>query len=111
MRFAVVAMAALAASGCISLGGTSYTDLKPGMSKKQVMDAMDGCPTTSISEGRYEAVSYNGRMPRFFQWGPSNYAFIFRDGALVEFGEGVARREVVGGEARLVLAPPPKPAA
>jgi hypothetical protein len=110
MRFAIIAMAALVAAGCISIGGPSYSSLKPGASKAQVMKAMDGCPHVSTSEGQYEALSYNGRMPRFFQWKPANYVFIFKDGALVEFGEGTASKTVVSGETRLTLKPPPKPA-
>ncbi len=96
-------------SGCISIGG--FDRLAPGASREQVTRTMEGCPTSTQKAGRYEAIVYADRMPRFFQWAPATYTFILRDGALVEFGEGTPRQQGTPDNPTLVLVRPEQVAA
>jgi hypothetical protein len=106
MRFLLLASMALALTGCISIG-SRYSDIETGMTRAQVIDAMEDCPSTVQTAGKYEARTYGRRMMSFFQWAPADYTFIFKDGVLTEFGKGTARRQNINGEPGLVLVPPP----
>ena len=91
MKLGLAIVAALALSACISIDASGkYKALKPGASRVEVMKAMDGCPGTDLKRGRYEAMTYPGKMPFFFQLAPATYTFVFKDSALVAFGEGTA---------------------
>ena len=108
MRLLILIPAVLALSACGTFG-PRYSDIKTGMTKAQVVAAMHGCPNTTVTKGSYEARTYTGRMPNFFQWGPSTYTFILKDGVLVEFGEGTALEQATPDGPKFVLAPlPPK---
>jgi len=106
MKVLLLAAIALALSGCISIG-SRYSDIETGMTKAQVVDAMEDCPSKVQNAGRYEARTYGRRMMSFFQWAPADYTFIFRDGVLVAFGEGTASQQVIDGEPGFVLAGAP----
>jgi hypothetical protein len=88
--------------------GPSYSSLKPGATRAQVVAAMSGCPSTVVKRGKYEARTYAGRMPRFFQWGPSTYTFILKDDVVVAFGEGTAREAATADGPGYELVPLPK---
>lgn len=105
MKFLVSALALLLSSGCMSLGGGGYHDVKIGMSEAEVKTAMRLCPNVSSVSGRYKSMTYLSRMEDFFQWGPVNYTFIFKDNTLVEFGEGNAVVVKASGEETLKLLP------
>ncbi|HVY88224.1 MAG TPA: hypothetical protein VG942_05105 [Hyphomonadaceae bacterium] len=106
MRILVAGVAVLALAGCVTR--PSYSNLKPGDTEAQVLRTMNDCPAV-VKNGRYEAFTYNNRMTHFFQWKAANYAFIFKDKTLVEFGEGTAGQKTIDGEPGLVLVPPKKP--
>jgi hypothetical protein len=106
---AALALSACLLSACISFG-PSYSSLKPGSTKADVISAMGGCPATLAAKGGYEARTYTNKMPHIFQWGPANYTFILKDGVLVQFGEGSFQEQTVGGETKYVLVPPATPA-
>jgi hypothetical protein len=110
MKPLLFALPALLLAGCISFGG-KYDRLAAGSPREQVLDAMEGCPSSTQKAGRYEAIVYANRMPHFFQWAPSTYTFILRDGVLVEYGEGTPRQQGVGDDATLVLVKPVETAA
>lgn len=105
MKFVVPALALLISGGCVSFSN-GYHDIKVGMSEAQVKGAMRSCPNVSGETGRYKSMTYLNRMDDFFQWAPSNYTFIFKDGALVEFGEGAPVAIKTNGEECLKLLPP-----
>lgn len=105
MKLIVVALAVLMSGGCVSLN-SGYHDIKLGMSEAEVKSAMKLCPNVSSVSGRYKSMTYLNRMENFFQWGPVNYTFIFKDNALVEFGEGNAVGVKATGEDILKLLPP-----
>ena len=109
MKPLLFAMSALLLSGCVSFGG-GMDSLTPGAPRAQVMRSMEGCPTTTQTVGRYEALVYANRMPSFFQWAPATYTFILRDGALVEFGEGTPVQKGTRDNPTLELAPPKREA-
>jgi hypothetical protein len=106
----ILALPVLLLSGCISFGG-GYDRLAAGAPREQVLKVMEGCPSTTHKAGRYEAIVYNDRMPHFFQWAPSTYTFILRDGVLVEYGEGRPRQQGTPEDPVLVLVPPVQQAA
>jgi hypothetical protein len=110
MKFIVPALALLMSSGCVSFHN-GYHDIKVGMSEAQVKGAMRSCPNVSGETGRYKSMTYLNRMDDFFQWAPSNYTFIFKDGVLVEFGEGAPVATKTNGEEGLKLLPPKADAA
>jgi hypothetical protein len=107
MRRLLLAAAALGLSACGTFG-PSYSDLKPGATKAQVIAAMSGCPSTVVKRGNYEARTYAARMPSFFQWAPSTYTFILKDDVLVQFGEGTAREAATADGPGYELVPLPK---
>ena len=104
MKLIAVALAALMFSGCSSLN-SGYNNIRIGMSESEVKTAMKLCPNVSSVSGRYKSMTYLNRMENFFQWGPVNYTFIFKDNALVEFGEGNAIGVKAIGEDSLKLVP------
>ena len=103
MRTLVLASVALLASACAL--GPSYGNLKPGVSRTEVLKVM-GCPATDVKKDGYEAITFTARMPTFFQWGPADYAYIFKDGVLVEGGRGSVREEKTATGAKFVFVPP-----
>jgi hypothetical protein len=107
MRVLVLALGVLALSACAS-AKAGYGGLKPGVTKDQVIMAMDACPTSVVDRGRYEAMTYSNRMLSFFQWEAATYTFILRDGVLVQFGEGTAVATVTNAEPSFELKPPVK---
>jgi hypothetical protein len=106
----LIALPILLLSACATYG-QRYDSIAVGAHREQVLDAMEGCPSSTQKAGRYEAIVYANRMPHFFQWSPATYSFILKDGVLVEFGEGTVRRQGVGDDATLVLVPPVQTAA
>ncbi len=98
------AVAALALSGCISFNN-GYGDIRAGMSPAQVRKAMGSCPTTSSVVLPYRSMTYNGKWLDVFQLQAADYTFVFKNDALIEFGEGQVAAAVREGEPGLKFVP------
>ncbi|HEX5005670.1 MAG TPA: hypothetical protein VFV70_01075 [Hyphomonadaceae bacterium] len=105
MKALLFALPALLLAACATYG-QRLDALAVGATRGQVLDAMEGCPSSTQKAGKYEAFVYANRMPHFFQWSPATYSFILKDGVLVEFGEGDVRQQGVGDDATLTLVKP-----
>jgi hypothetical protein len=98
------ALAALALSGCISFTN-GYGDIRAGMSPAEVRKAMGSCPTTSSTVLPYRSMTFNGKWLDVFQLQAADYSFVFKNNALIEFGEGQVAIAVRDGEPGLKFVP------
>ena len=102
MRTLLLASVALLTSACAF--GPSFGELKPGVSRTDVLKVM-GCPASDLKKDGYEAMTFTARMPTYLQLGPADYAYVFKDGVLVEGGRGSVREEKTDTGAKFVFVP------
>jgi outer membrane protein assembly factor BamE (lipoprotein component of BamABCDE complex) len=99
----IMGAAALAAvlAGCHTTG-QKITKLDPDSSRDQVVATL-GRPDALSTMGDFEVYTYLARHRSRVSMAHTDYTVVMKDGHVVQFGPGVARREGLHG---VVIVPP-----
>ena len=95
MKLATVILVTTLLAGCVS-GHQVRGGVNPGMSQEQVTRIM-GKPDGFKQRGEYTTYKYTNVLISGWSWDRTDYTFIFKNGKLIEYGNGEVRERNIGG--------------